>query len=109
MSAVPERLIKSVKNGLLKCGAEKVVVREELDCIILEAPLGNDVVLVSVFEGMSAGRYVIKMALASKAVDALWGCEGLKLTPHGLYAVVDDDSDVREVILKKIKLLLAQH
>lgn len=100
-------MLDSVKEGLASAGAERFAVRYEFDCVIIEAPVKDDVVLLAVFEGKK-NRYVIKVALASKAVDALRGCEGLKYSPHGLYAIIDDASTVKEVVEKKVKALLRQ-
>ncbi len=103
---IPKEVLEAVKEGLASAGVGRFAVRDELDCVIIEAPVKDDVILLAVFEGKRKGRYVIKVTLASKAVNALWGCEGLKYSPYGLYAIIDDVSIVKEVIEKKVRALL---
>ena len=106
MSLRLDDVVNAVKEGLRKAGAERVAVSRGGGCVIVEAPIGGDVIVASVTQGSVNGYYVVKLVPASKAAETGLTCIGLEYTPYGLFIVSNDLNEITEkVAVKTIKLL----
>jgi hypothetical protein len=95
-----EELLKEIKNGLRAAGARKTSLRSEPSCIILESDFGDEVIIAVVFPTQEVNKYLVKIVPASRSVELLYGCEGVKYTPYGLYALISKDNAAEKVAAK---------
>ncbi len=99
-------VVNAVKEGLRRAGAEKVAVSRGGGCVIVEAPISNDVIVASVAQGSVDGYYVVKLVPASKAAETGLTCVGLEYTPYGLFIISDNLEEITEKVAVKASKLL---
>ncbi len=99
-------VVDAVKEGLRRAGAERVAASRGGRCVIVEAPIGNDVIIASVTQGSVDGYYVVKLVPASKAAETGLTCVGLEYTPHGLFVISNDLKEITEKVAVKASKLL---
>ena len=99
-------VVDAVKEGLRRAGAERVAASRGGRCVIVEAPIGNDVIIASVTQGSVDGYYVVKLVPASKAAEIGLTCVGLEYTPHGLFVISNDLKEITEKVAVKASKLL---
>ncbi len=99
-------VVSAVKEGLRRAGAERVAASRGGRCVIVEAPIGNDVIIASVTQGSVDGYYVVKLVPASKAAETGLTCVGLEYTPHGLFIISNDLKEIAEKVAVKASKLL---
>jgi len=101
-----DKVVSAVKEGLRKAGAERVAVSRGGGCVIVEAPINNDVIIASVTQGSVNGYFIVKVVPASKAAETGLTCIGLEYTPYGLFIISSDLLEITEkVAVKSSKLL----
>ncbi len=104
-SVMAKEIAELIKEALLTAGAKRVAVRTEIDCLLLEADFLDEVIISTIYNPPKSNFYLVKITPASKAYGLLKGCEALKYTPYGLYALIQTYSDLEKVIEKVRKVL----
>ena len=98
-------VLELIKKALRDAGARRVAVMEELGCSMLEADFGDEVIISAVYGLPGRDLSLVKIVPASKAYTLLKGCEGLKYSPYGLYALIRGDVDIDKLMRKASKVL----
>ncbi len=95
-----ERVVEKIRNGLKAAGARRISLRREHLCKVLESDFGDEVIIAVLFPTSRADKYLVKIVPASKCVELLYGCEGVKYTPYGLYALISKDDATEKIATK---------
>ena len=84
----------------------RVSVREEGNCWLVAAQLGERVFLVSLRRGRFSDVYVAKVATPEKLpATAGWSCESLEYTPYGFYVLESDVGRLVEEVRSRFERL----
>ncbi len=92
-----------IKEILAELGFKRIASRSEMECEIIEAYWDKFSIIISVMLTTN-GRIAVKV-VRNPSSSLLWGCEGIKYDPNGLYLILENEKDLKPRLRSKLEFL----